>query len=175
VNAQITARRTDFEKPVEHYGILKIFGESVITMEGAEWRRHRKVVAPSFSEKNHASIWVQTLKQGQNMLEFWASQDGNTADDLRIEDVQTNAKALALHVICGAGFGVPQLWPHEDEAVLGSESLPGFNTSKPAGAHKQIFKTALGRLIGLEMALLGMLPHWILSESALRLLLFHGV
>jgi cytochrome P450 len=105
----------------------------VITTEGAEWRRNRKVVAPSFSEKNQASVWAQALKQCQSMLDFWASQDRNTTDDLRVEDTQKDAKVLALHVILGAGFGVPQLWPHEDEAVLGTEVLPGFNTSHLSG------------------------------------------
>jgi cytochrome P450 len=164
--AQITTRRTDFEKPVETYEVLRIFGESVTTTKGAEWSCHRKVVAPLFSEKNHASVWAQALKQCQSMLDFWASQDGNTTDDSRVEDTEKDAKVLALHVILGAGFGVPQLWPHEDEAVLGTEMLPGFNTSQPVGAHKHVSKNALRRLIGLEMALVGMLPHWILSEFA---------
>jgi cytochrome P450 len=106
-NVQIATRRTDFEKPVETYEILRIFGESVITTEGAEWRRHRKVVAPSFSEKNHASVWAQVPKQCKSVLDFWASQDGNTTDDLRVEDTRKDAKVLALHVILGAGFGVP--------------------------------------------------------------------
>ena len=79
---------------------------------------------------------------------------------------------LALRVILGASFGVPQLWPHEDDAVLGTEMLPGFSTSQPVGAHKQVFKSVLRRLIGLEMALVGMLPHWILSEFALHLRAF---
>ena len=139
-NAQITTRRTDFEKPVETYEALRVFGESVITTEGAEWRRRRKVVAPSFSEKNHASVWAQALKQCQSMLGFWVSQDGNTTDDLRVEDTQKDAKVLALHVILGAGFGVPQLWPHEDEAVLGTEMLLGLNTSQPVGAHKHVLR-----------------------------------
>jgi cytochrome P450 len=139
-NAQITTRRTDFEKPVETCEALRIFGESVITTEGAEWCRHCKVVAPSFSEKNHASVWAQALKQCESMLDFWASQDGNTTDNLRVEDTQKDAKVLALHVILGAGFGVPQLWPREDEAVLGTEMLPGFDTSKPVGTHKHVLR-----------------------------------
>jgi hypothetical protein len=47
--------------------------------------------------------------------------------------------------------------------------LPGFNTSQSVGAQKRVFKSALSRLVGLGMALVGMLPHWILSEFALRL------
>jgi cytochrome P450 len=132
-NAQITTRRTDFEKPVETYGVLRIFGESVITTEGAEWRRHRKVVAPSFSEKNHASVWTQALKQCQSMLDFWASQEGNTTDDLSVEDTQKDAKVLALHVILGAGFGVPQLWPKKTRQYWEQKCCRGLTQANRLG------------------------------------------
>jgi cytochrome P450 len=30
-------------KPVESYRILRVYGENVVTTEGEEWRKHRKV------------------------------------------------------------------------------------------------------------------------------------
>jgi cytochrome P450 len=53
---QMTARRNDFLKPVEIYGIADIFGRSMLSSEGDEWKRHMKIVAPAFSEKSSALV-----------------------------------------------------------------------------------------------------------------------
>jgi len=97
------------------------------------------------------------------MLDFWSSQEGNSAGDMRVDDTGKDTNTLALHIICGAGFGVPQVWPHEDEAVLGNEKS-GFNTKNLVGGHTVTFKDALKRTIGVEISALGILPHWILSK-----------
>lgn len=44
----LNADRRKFQKPVQLYEILKVFGSNVVVTEGEEWRRHRKV-SPGFS------------------------------------------------------------------------------------------------------------------------------
>ena len=39
-----------FPKPVEMYDVLKFFGSNIVTSEFDEWKQHRKVAAPAFSE-----------------------------------------------------------------------------------------------------------------------------
>lgn len=39
-----------FIKPIEDYAILSFFGPNVVVTEHGEWRRHRKLTSPSFSE-----------------------------------------------------------------------------------------------------------------------------
>ena len=46
----IFSSRPRFPKPVEHYGILKFFGNNIVTTEFDEWKRYRKIAAPAFSE-----------------------------------------------------------------------------------------------------------------------------
>jgi cytochrome P450 len=55
-NVQLTTRRRDFVKPVELYAIVDIFGPSLLTTEGDDWKRHRKIVAPAFSEKSNSLV-----------------------------------------------------------------------------------------------------------------------
>ena len=163
VNSQIMARRFDFQKPVEDYDIVNQFGRSVLSSEGADWRRQRRIIAPAFSEKSNAYVWEQSLEQAQSLLSFWAQKPGNTVQDMKIETPQVDTGTLTLHVICGAGFGVPQLWPHEDESRLGNKRLEGFNTFELTGGHEWTFKDSLKKTVGLEIMFLWLFPHWLLS------------
>lgn len=44
------AARVRFPKPVEIYDILSFYGRNLVASEHEEWKRFRKVSAPSFSE-----------------------------------------------------------------------------------------------------------------------------
>ena len=164
VNTQITTRRTDFIKPVAHYKIVDIFGRSILTNEGQEWRRHRKVVGPSFSEKSNKLVFEESLRQTEGMLALWASQGKNTIDDLTVESPATDMAMLSLHVICAAGFGVPQLWPGENEAKLEGKGLPGFSTFEITETHTMTLKQSLSNVLD-GIMWFALFPPWLLSMS----------
>jgi hypothetical protein len=104
------------------------------------------------------------LQQAQSMLAYWSQLEGNSTEEMNIGNTQRDTANLALHVICGAGLGVPQLWPHEDESVLGNRRVPGFNTKELGGNHKMDFKTALRGSTGLEIVWLTILPSWLIRK-----------
>ena len=58
---QITTRRNDFPKPLEMYTSLDIYGKNLVSTEGSDWRTHRKLVAPSFGDKNNQLVFNETL------------------------------------------------------------------------------------------------------------------
>jgi cytochrome P450 len=167
INTQISYRRTEFEKPIETYTITNIFGRHALSSDGHDWRRQRKIISPGFTEKNNANVWELGLKQGQSMLEYWASKKGNSVEEMRVGDTAMDTATLALHIICGAGFGIPQIWPHEDESVLGDREVSGFNTRRPAEGHKLTFKDALTYSTSLKIAWFSVLPEWFLSKSCI--------
>jgi len=144
---QMISRRVDFVKPVEIYAIVDIFGSSILTTEGSDWKRHRKIVAPAFSEKSNAVVWRETLRQTVGMINVWSKLKGNDLGDMIVNDTAPYTALMALHVICAAGFGVRQLWDGEDESKLGTKVLPGFNTAKLPGKHTLTFKDALNTLL----------------------------
>lgn len=37
------------------------FGGNIVASEGDEWKRHRKICAPSFSEPNNRLVWDETV------------------------------------------------------------------------------------------------------------------
>lgn len=99
----------DFVKPIEIYTIVDIFGSNILTTEGEEWKRHRKIVAPAFSEKSNALVWKKTLRQTEGILDVWSKLDRNGSGSMKVKDTAPYTATMALHVICAAGFGVRQL------------------------------------------------------------------
>jgi hypothetical protein len=51
VITQITHRWKDFPKPP--YVSLSVFGQNVVTSEGVDWQRHKKITGPPFNDRNN--------------------------------------------------------------------------------------------------------------------------
>ncbi|WPH00163.1 Hypothetical protein R9X50_00298600 [Acrodontium crateriforme] len=113
VVAQIVTRRGDFVKPLELYDSLDIFGKNVVTTEGAVWRHHRKITAPSFSERNNRLVWLETLHQASTLMSGIMGSEEESRSRA-IWDFAESANRLSLHVISRAGFGRRLFWPHEN-------------------------------------------------------------
>jgi hypothetical protein len=160
---QMMTRRNDFPKPIEIYGIVDIFGKSVLTTEGVEWKRHRKIVAPAFSERSNALVWKESLRQGASMLKFWSKVDGGALGDIKVKNTAPATALMTLHVISGAGFGVRQVWDGESEELLGTKVVTGFNTAKLSGNHRLAFKDAINTLLR-GIIWVGIFPIWFLSK-----------
>jgi hypothetical protein len=62
VNTQISTRRTEFEKPIEFYTLVDIYGRNTPSSDGHDWRRQPKIISLGFIEKNKASVWELSLK-----------------------------------------------------------------------------------------------------------------
>lgn len=140
-----------------------MFGRNLISSEGSDFRRHKKIVAPVFSEKSNALVFEESARQTEGILNFWAQKRGNTQEQMKITDTAPDVSLLALHVICGAGFGVPQTWPGEDETVLGTKVVPGFNTEKLLNQHEMTFKDSLD-MVTAGFLWFALLPTSIMSK-----------
>jgi cytochrome P450 len=160
---QMMTRRNDFPKPIEIYGIVDIYGKSILSEEGVEWKRHRRIVAPAFSEKSNALVWKESLAQALSMMNFWSKLEGNGPANIIVKDTARETALMTLHVISGAGFGVKQIWDGESEDLLGEKVVPGFNTAKLSGNHKLAFKDAINTLVH-GMIWVAIFPIWLLSK-----------
>ncbi|KAL6707814.1 hypothetical protein ACN47E_003714 [Coniothyrium glycines] len=145
---QITTRRNDFPKPLEMYTGLDIYGKNLVSTEGADWRMHRKLVAPSFGEKNNDLVFTESLHHAQSLLGLWTGADG--AGDITVRDPSHGAMVFALYVISSAGFDVRVTWPHEEgnparERKANTESM--FVGSKAPEGHTMNYREALSELL----------------------------
>ncbi|KAI1842584.1 hypothetical protein JX266_011197 [Neoarthrinium moseri] len=73
-------------------------GDVYMQVDGAQWKKQRKITATCFNEQNNAIVWAEALSQATAMGDYWASKSAvkSTADDTR---------TLSLHVLSRAGFG----------------------------------------------------------------------
>lgn len=85
------------------------FGTNLIASEGASWRRQRRIIAPTFSERNNHLVWKESITQAQAMLQTWLGHQRNGKQTL--DTLQEDLKRLPFHVINAAGFGVQLAWP----------------------------------------------------------------
>ncbi|KAH9905726.1 cytochrome P450 [Xylariomycetidae sp. FL2044] len=94
----IFRRKTDFPRPLEIFEMLNIFGPNLSTVDGAQWKKQRKITSSCFNEHNNALVWSESLSQAGDMARYWVSSSPirSTADDTR---------TLSLHVLSRAGFG----------------------------------------------------------------------
>ncbi|KIW00139.1 uncharacterized protein PV09_08317 [Verruconis gallopava] len=180
VISQICARRNDFPKPIEVYAIMDIYGKNVVTVEGSEWRRHRKITGAQFNEKSNSLVWKESLFQAQEMMRCWkegiaggdrvvdAGRKGNVDEPSVIYELSRDAMKMTLGVISRAGFGVRCLWPSadgkaEEDAHEGAMS----STTVPPG-HVMSYVDSLETLLHHLIAVL-LLPQWFLKFSPFKI------
>jgi cytochrome P450 len=157
---QITSRRNDFPKPLEMYGALDIYGKNLVTTEGSDWRGHRKLVAPSFGEKNNELVFIETLHHAQSMLSLW-TDDGR--GNQTVADPSAAAMNFALYVISSAGFDVRVKWPHEEginTTEMNDDNSMFVGSEAPAG-HTMNYREALSELLHNIMWTQIMPLHWL--------------
>jgi cytochrome P450 len=150
---EIYERKGDFGKPIHLYKVLDVFGRNVVTTEGADWKKHRKITAPQFSEKNNALVFEVTKKSILELIEIWKSVGFDKKVDVLNEMFQ-----LAMHVISGAAFGV-QLNFREDVTDVKDGHTITFKQSL------QHLATALPIYIALPNWLVRVLPFQNIKDA----------
>nr|BAL05196.1 cytochrome P450 [Phanerodontia chrysosporium] len=114
---EITSSRTRFPKPVAQYRVLTFFGANIVTAEGDEWKRFRKITAPAFSERNNRLVWDETVKIMLDLFENeWAGKDTVVVDHA----VEVTLP-IALFVIGVAGFGRRMTWQEDSKLPPGHQ------------------------------------------------------
>jgi len=113
----VASNRPNFPKPTELYVTLSLFGGNIITSEHDEWRKHRKVASPAFSERNSALVFQETTRIVLNLFQLWKEQ--GKGDVVAIPDMTHATFELALQVIASAAFGYSIAWKDEDEVPEG--------------------------------------------------------
>ena len=154
VISQVTTRHVDFPKPTANYRVLNIYGQNIVSSEGAQWRHHRKATGFAFTESTNRLVWKETLEQSGDMLHTWITRDEV------IPSVAPDTMRLSLHVMSRAALGQRMAWP---KPSLGVGEEASQNTSIAAG-HTVHFTDCLIFLLK-NILYLMIFPHWILKNS----------
>ncbi|PCH40911.1 cytochrome P450 [Wolfiporia cocos MD-104 SS10] len=141
----VTNARHRFPKPVDHMGVLSYYGNNVLVTERDEWKRHRKITAPAFTERNIRLVWDVTTKVTEELCEVvWKGRD-----EIAVDSVTDVTVPITLFVIGTAGFGQQISWI--DDNIL------------PAG-HAMKFKDAM-HVTSENIILKAIFPEWVLAHA----------
>ncbi|KAL4861594.1 hypothetical protein BDV12DRAFT_207890 [Aspergillus spectabilis] len=107
----ILQRRKDFLQPEIVSKVMGLFGANVITANGAEWQRQRKMVAPNLNEGISKIVWDESCRQAQQMTKYLQSYSDSENKTL------SGLKSVAINVMGFAGYGQKQEWAPDFESI----------------------------------------------------------
>ncbi|KAG7093329.1 hypothetical protein E1B28_007009 [Marasmius oreades] len=105
-----------FPRYVEQYKPLSFFGPSVLSTEGDEWKKYKKVVKPALSDKNSRMGWSETVRVMNDLFE----EEWGGKDVVKVESCLELTLSMALYVLSAAVFGQKLSWK-EDERPQGNK------------------------------------------------------
>lgn len=100
VNAQVFGRRGDFDKPEDVLHLVDIYGPNISSVVGAEWKRHRRVTASPFNERNNRLVWDEALRQAGQVGACW-----NGAGVAGFNTTAEDTVAVSLNILATAALG----------------------------------------------------------------------
>lgn len=96
---EIFKRKDDFDRPPDLLAVLAVFGPNISTAVGADWQRQRKITSAPFNDQNNRLVWIEALRQADEILQFWKSLEEP------VIRTDKDTRTFSLHVLSGAGFG----------------------------------------------------------------------
>lgn len=96
VIGQICSARNTFIKPQVMYSSLDLYGPNVVTAEGSDWARHRKISSPAFSDSLLQLAWEQTYRVVHDMFDDWSLQQGDVVTLDKAEEPMKLVRAVIL-------------------------------------------------------------------------------
>ncbi|RPA82090.1 cytochrome P450 [Ascobolus immersus RN42] len=156
-------KRVEFPKDIGLYKAIDVYGKNVVTTEGKEWRLHRKITAPPFSEKNNSHVFYESLRQAHEAAKYWTAPK-NQKDLGAKKPVNTvstftdDFMRISLQVIAKAGFSKSLQWPSADGSIKGEVA---------EGSHMMTFQGSLGMVLHKIIWYIAT-PKWLLRNSPFK-------
>ncbi|TEY34808.1 hypothetical protein BOTCAL_0614g00080 [Botryotinia calthae] len=79
--------------------VNEVFNARMVLIDLRTCLRQRKITSAPFNDKNNRLVWIEGLRQADEILQFWKSLEGS------ITRTDKDTRTFSLHVLSGAGFG----------------------------------------------------------------------
>ena len=86
------------------YGKRGGFGPNLVSSEHEEWRKHRRIAGPSFSEKNNRLVWESSIEVILGYFNKW-NRDGK-GRVVKVNNFTEVTTQIAFMVFTMAGMPV---------------------------------------------------------------------
>jgi cytochrome P450 len=113
----IIANKTTFPKNQVIWQASNVYGPHIASTESDEWKIHRKIAAPSFSEKNNRLVHDQTVKFCN---ELFQQLDAQPPEVVPVAEIMPK---LTMHIVAAAGYGI-NIPLAESDAVPPGHKMP---------------------------------------------------
>lgn len=143
------------EQPVGLVKFYDIWGPTISSVSGEEWKAHRRAVSAGFGNVMNKIVWEEARHQTKTLATHWIAKEGSIIPVIRYW-----TSRLALHVISSGFFSKRLEW---DDYGTGKALPPGHQLT-----FDEALFTMLGRLATVFMtprALLGKLPGKMFKEA----------
>ncbi|KAJ8693930.1 hypothetical protein PTI98_008872 [Pleurotus ostreatus] len=136
----VSTDRTVFQKDVEAYETLNIYGPNLVGTEGLDWKRHRRIANPAFNEANNAFVWSETTRFiTEWFTEIDKSQASSQVSNVPV-DLLKDLTQLTLLIISSAGFSRRVSWNDDSSLVPPPGHTMAFQPAVASAIHHTIVK-----------------------------------
>ena len=85
------------------FDLFTVFGRNILSSNGADWQRHRKITGGAFKEENTRAVWDASLRQAYAFSAIVPPQVGQ--EGMTITRLSEHMQIVTMHVLSAAGFG----------------------------------------------------------------------
>ena len=103
--------RSDFQKPIEQMGMLKMYGAPLTASEGDLARHLQRIIIPAFNDTTFQMAWYESLRLCGIMKQSW-TQDRKD-QTYYVADVNFQMKGITARVLLAALYGMKVDWARE--------------------------------------------------------------
>src|SRR5580704_2012152 len=96
----LASNQDNYVKAFTYRPLRALMGNGLLTSEGEDWRRHRRLIQPLFSRRDVGNFGPPMTEVTRRMLKSWEGLPGGTEID-----VAARMSALALEIVGQALFG----------------------------------------------------------------------
>ncbi|ETN38263.1 uncharacterized protein HMPREF1541_06294 [Cyphellophora europaea CBS 101466] len=146
----------EYEHPPDLYAVFDVFGPNLLSANGPDWQRHRKIVGGAFREAVYPTVWRESWARMDELMEKLVR-----AGRMTLEEVRKESGILAMHVLGKAAFGSAH--GHGEEGVASNHT--GHRLS-----YLECLEVMYPNLMGVILfgGLKTSVPDWILPKPLKR-------
>jgi cytochrome P450 len=146
--------------PVDMLRFYDIWGPTVGSVEGEEWKTHRKIVTYGLNPSSLPMVWKEAIHQTDTLIERWAT------DKYLVPVSKYWTSRLALHTIASVFFNLKLEWKEYTQAD--EPTAEGYRISFASALFTVLAR--LGLIFMVPRALLRVIPLKAFKETYVALI-----
>lgn len=148
----ILLRHRDFEVPHSLEFALGQYGPNVLTTNGDQWTRHRRIVSSVIDERISRTVFEESTEQSEGLLgEMQMSADSDAPESTETRHLFDMLKKITIHVLLTAGMGTKVAWKDSQEGEIES----GYTMT-----HIKSLTTVVTSIVGMGLLPTAILVRW---------------